>query len=90
MNNYYIGIRILADRIGIDPWDIDRERIREYIKHEATPCSRFWFGSPCRFVRAIDLAVHVYFANAIEEKYPQLATYLRTTSPRWGSSWRIW
>jgi len=81
---------MVADRVGIDLWDIDHGRIHAYIKNEMKPCSRFWFGSPCRFVRTLDLMVHVYFPSTIEEKYPEFALYLRSTSPRWGQSWRKW
>ena len=90
LHPYYIGMRIVSDKVGIDYWDIDRKRVREYIRHECEPCSRFWFGSPCRFMRRIDLIVHVYLPNMIEEKYPELGIYLRTTSPRWGKNWRKW
>ena len=90
MNNYYIGLRMFADRVGVDYWDIDHNRVRAYIKNEMEPSSRFWFGSPCRFVRTLDLLVHVYLPSAIEAKYPELATYLRSTSPRWGRRWREW
>jgi len=90
MNNYAIGLRMVADRVGIDFWGIDHRRIHAYIKNEMKPCSRFWFGSPCRFIRSLDLMVHVYLPSAIEKKYPELALYLRSTSPRWGQSWRKW
>jgi hypothetical protein len=81
---------MVADRVGIDFWGIDHRRIHTYIKNEMKPCSRFWFGSPCRFIRSLDLMVHVYLPSAIEKKYPELALYLRSTSPRWGQSWRKW
>ena len=81
---------MFADRVGVDYWDIDHNRVRAYIKNEMEPSSRFWFGSPCRFVRTLDLLVHVYLPSAIEAKYPELATYLRSTSPRWGRRWREW
>jgi hypothetical protein len=81
---------MFADRVGVDYWDIDHNRVRAYIKNEMEPSSRFWFGSPCRFVRTLDLLVHVYVPSAIEAKYPELATYLRSTSPRWGRRWREW
>ena len=50
---------MFADRVGLDPWDIDHTKVRNYIRYEMKPCSKFWFGSPCRFVRGIDLLVHV-------------------------------
>lgn len=88
---YYFGMRVTADRIGIDPWDVDMEKLRLFVaEREQEPVSRFWFGSPCRFVRCIDLLVHVWLPGAITEKYPELATYLRSTSPRWGRAWRDW
>ena len=90
-HNYYIGVRIIADRIGLDPWDVDMKRLRSFtLREEREPVSRFWFGSPCRFVRSIDRMVHVWLPEAITEKYPELAVYLRSTSPRWGRSWRNW
>ena len=90
MNNYYLGLRMIADRVGLDPLDIDHTKVRNYIRHEMKTSNTLWFGSPCRFVRGIDLLVHVYLPSAIEEKYPELAVYLRSTSPRWGRNWRNW
>lgn len=90
-NHYYIGIRMLADRIGLDPWDVSMADLRRFMSaHERAPVSRFWFGSPCRFVRAIDAAVHVWLPAAVAERFPMLACYLRSTSPRWGKAWRSW
>lgn len=84
-------LRGVADRIGIDPWDIRLNESREFARAtEQAPVSRFRFGSPCRFVRSIDFAVHVLLPQALEQKYPELATYLRSTSPRWGRSFREW
>ncbi len=60
------------------------------VTYEDTPRSRFRFGSPCRFVRAIDLAVHVLLPEVLLNRLPVLACYLRTTSPRWGRAWRTW
>jgi hypothetical protein len=87
----YIAIRITVDRIGLDPWDASPEAIRSFTeKHESEPLSRFRFGSPCAFVRDIDMAVHVWLPAMLAEKYPELAAYLRSSSPRWGRSWREW
>jgi len=87
----YLGIRIASDEIGFDVWDVDRPTARRLMaRHEAAPVSRFWFGSPCQFVRCIDALVHVYLPQAIVEQYPELARYLRSTSPRWGRAWREW
>ena len=84
-------IRRTADRIGLDPWDIDFRACLVFAKAtEQQPVSRFPWGSPCRFVRTIDVAVHVLLPGMIEEKYPELATYLRSTSPRWGRAFRDW
>jgi hypothetical protein len=90
LQNYQIGIMMLADKVGIDYWDIDHSRVNRFVKNEMKPISRYWFGSPCRTIRRLDLAVHVYFPSTIEEKYPELALYLRSTSPRWGRNWRKW
>jgi hypothetical protein len=87
----YYAIRIAADRIGLDPWDVDLGETLTFAKAtEQEPVSRFAWGSPCRFVRAIDVAVHVILPGMLEERYPELATYLRSTSPRWGRSFRGW
>ena len=52
--------------------------------------SRFWFGSPCRFVRQVDVFVHIVLSELLERRLPKFAAYLRRTSPRWGRSWRSW
>lgn len=57
---------------------------------ELTPESRFWFGSPCRCVRRLDILMHIVLPELIENRMPQLTHYLRRTSPRWGRSWRKW
>ena len=61
------------------------------LRHVEAPAqSRFWFGSPCRFVRRIDVLVHIVLPELIETRLPRLAVSLRKTSPRWGRSWRSW
>lgn len=88
-----LGVRLRAfvDGVGIDPWDIDPESVRAFLRaYESEPESRYWFGSPCRFVRRIDLWVHVYLPEMVAERHPVWACYLRTTSPRWGRAWRGW
>ena len=57
---------------------------------EREPVSRFRFGSPCRFVRTADILIHVILPEMVERPLPWLARYLRSTSPRWGRSWREW
>ena len=85
------ALRAFLDRIGIDPYDIDPQRIRAFVEeHETRPRSRYWFGSPCRFVRRIDIACHLILPEMLEERHPLWACYLRTTSPRWGKAWRGW
>lgn len=59
-------------------------------RHEQQPVSRWRFGSPCRFVRTVDLAVHIVLPAYLAPHLPRLATYLRRTSPRWGRAWREW
>jgi len=59
-------------------------------EYELSPISRTRFGSPCRFVRTIDLFFHVALPEIIHYKMPRLADYLRSTSPRWGRTWRHW
>lgn len=84
-------IRMIADRIGIDPWDIDQAYVWAFVmSHESTARSRHWFGSPCRFIRQIDILVHVILPEMLYEKHPVWACYLRSTSPRWGRAWRSW
>lgn len=58
--------------------------------HEESPISRTRFGSPCRFVRTIDLVVHVLLPEILCGVAPKVADYLRSTSPRWGRTWRNW
>lgn len=58
--------------------------------HELLPVSRTRFGSPCRFVRVVDLLVHVVLPEVIGGRLPGAADYLRSTSPRWGRTWRHW
>lgn len=67
-----------------------RETLRVLAAAERAPRSRFRFGSPCRFVRAIDVAVHIVLPELLERPCPRLTAYLRSTSPRWGRSWRHW
>jgi hypothetical protein len=84
-------IRRAADRIGLDPWDVDLRATLVFARAtEQQPVSRFRWGTPCRFIRTIDVAVHVVLPAMLEEKYPELATYLRSTSPRWGRAFRDW
>ena len=73
--------------------DIDlnlRETFALLREVEKPPQSKFWFGSPCRFVRQIDLLVHIVVPELLERHLPKTANYLRSTSPRWGRSWRDW
>lgn len=80
-----------VDRIGIDPWDIDLTYVSYYVaRYESEPVSRYRLGSPCRFVRSIDLMVHIYLPEMLAERHPVWACYLRRTSPRWGRAWRSW
>lgn len=57
---------------------------------KTTPVSRFKLGSPCKFIRTLDIAVHIVLPEFIENALPKLSNYLRSTSPRWGRSWRSW
>ena len=67
-----------------------RETLHRLSHYELTPESRFWFGSPCRFVRWLDLVAHIVVPEFLEGKFPRVSSYLRKTSPRWGRSWRHW
>jgi hypothetical protein len=66
------------------------ETLRLAPKVEGKPISRTRLGSPCRFVRRIDILVHLVVPELIEDALPRVARYLRRTSPRWGRSWRSW
>lgn len=67
-----------------------RETLRLLSAVEKPVVSRFWFGSPCRFVRQVDVLTHIVVPELLEGPMPRLANYLRRTSPRWGRSWRNW
>ena len=66
------------------------ETLRRLRRVELTPESRFWFGSPCRCIRNLDVLVHIALPEALEDLMPRFSRYLRRTSPRWGRSWRSW
>lgn len=71
--------------------DMDlQETISHLVRAEKEARSRFRWGSPCRFVRTIDILVHIVLPEFLENKLPRIAGYLRLTSPRWGRSWREW
>ncbi len=68
-----------------------RETIALLVATERKARSRFRFGSPCRFVRTIDILVHIVLPELMEGVAPvRVVQYLRSTSPRWGRSWREW
>ena len=67
-----------------------RETLRLLSAVEKPAMSRFWFGSPCRFVRQVDVLTHIVVPELLEGRLPRLANRLRQTSPRWGRSWRNW
>ncbi len=66
------------------------ETLRLLSAVEKPVMSRFWFGSPCRFVRQVDVLTHIVVPELLEGRLPRLANRLRQTSPRWGRSWRNW
>ena len=53
---------------------------------ETRPTSRLRIGSPCKFVRSMDVFVHLVVPEVVEDVTPRAAD----TSPRWGKSWRSW
>lgn len=67
-----------------------RETLRELRLIKVYPVSRLRIGSPCKFIRKLDLLVHIVVPELIENIMPRCARYLRKTSPRWGRSWRGW
>lgn len=86
--------RRIADTIGIDPWDVELDELLPLAA--ATEDQHMWRprltrpGFICRYVRTVDLFVHVIFADMVEDRFPRFAVYLRNTSPRWGATWRNW
>lgn len=74
----------------LDPEMTLRETLSALRTAEREPVSRFAIGSPCLFVRSLDVLVHVIVPEVLEDVTPALVRYLRTTSPRWGRSWRHW
>ena len=67
-----------------------RETIALLVATERQARSRFRFGSPCRFIRSCDIFFHIFIPEVVEVFAPRIARYLRSTSPRWGRSWRTW
>lgn len=79
-------LRVWADAVGLDPWDVDLAEMRAWAAaNERPPVSRFRVGSPCRFVRRIDLAMHLVIPAMVVERHPGWALALCATSPRWGT-----
>lgn len=67
-----------------------KETFRKLAWFELSPVSRFKLGSPCRSIRSLDILVHIFIPELLENIIPRFARYLRNTSPRWGRSWRHW
>jgi hypothetical protein len=67
-----------------------RETLQVVRATRVYPVSRLRIGSPCKFIRKLDLLVHIVVPELIENIMPRCARYLRKTSPRWGRSWRGW
>lgn len=88
---FEMTLRRTAIAVGINPWGLDIHSVlQRALEVESEPLSRFRWGSPCRFIRTIDIATHVILPALLQDAYPVLATYLHTTSPRWGRTWRHW
>lgn len=66
------------------------ETLRALRGVDVLPISRLRIGSPCKFIRKLDLLVHIVIPVLIESILPGVARYLRKSSPRWGRSWRNW
>ena len=64
-----------------------RETLDALPHAQQSPASRYWFKSPCYFVRAVDVTFHIIIPEIIEGMLPRLAVWLRAVSPRWGRSW---
>jgi hypothetical protein len=95
------GLGLLPDLLEQAEWEVSdttyltpdltlRETLAMLREVEGSPISRFVFGSPCRFIRRLDIIVHIVLPELVDYKHPELARYLRMTSPRWGRSWRHW
>lgn len=82
MYAYTLGMTTLLLLSGVTPATLAR--------CERRPVSRFVWGSPCRWVRRVDILAHVVAPAILAPHAPRLARYLRTTSPRWGHAWRGW
>lgn len=67
-----------------------RETLKSLERVELPPTSRLPIGSPCRFIRMLDILVHIVIPELTEKIFPRVSRYLRNTSPRWGRSWRHW
>jgi hypothetical protein len=67
-----------------------RETIAHLVATEREARSRFRWGSPCRFIRTVDILTHIVLPELLERTAPRVTRYLRSTSPRWGRSWREW
>lgn len=67
-----------------------KQTLRLASEAERRAQSRFLVGSPCKFIRALDVLIHLVVPELIENILPSVARYLRRTSPRWGRSWRGW
>lgn len=67
-----------------------RETLKSLERFELPPISRLPIGSPCRFIRMLDILIHIVIPEFLEEWFPRVSRYLRNTSPRWGRSWRHW
>jgi thioredoxin reductase/2'-5' RNA ligase len=78
-------LRDLANRIGVDPYDVDLSKLWRHAQVcSLSPTSRLPGGSPCFHSKKIDFGVHVLLPAMLHERFPKLAAKLRRTSPRWG------
>lgn len=69
-------------------WDLDLGETLRVIDPKTPAHSRFAFGSPCRWVWPVDVAVHIAIPELLERRFPGLCTRLRDSSPRWGTTWQ--
>lgn len=67
-----------------------RETLHALRTVDVPAISRLRIGSPCKFIRKLDLLVHIVIPELIESALPNISRYLRKTSPRWGQHWRKW
>lgn len=77
--------RWLGNRLGVDPFDVDVDKLLTHAGECALPRqTRLPGGSPCFHSKSLDFGVHVLLPAMLRERFPEAAKRLNETSPRWG------